>query len=154
MARTSSTLLAAAVVALALPAAARAGAPDATFAGTWRIVGAVLAPWATPEQGFPDEVKRMVGRQVRFTATAVRGPAPLACAPPVYSVRPSDGPEMLFEGGLEGPDARQKAQKLGMAGPTVATLEVGCSEIAYHLLAPGVLSFALDNQIYTLRRVR
>lgn len=142
-------------MALAACSPALADAPPARYAGAWRIADASLAPWATPEQGFPEEVKRLLGKRVRFAAAAVSGPAPLACARPSYRVRPADGPETLFEGGLNDPpgaDPATRARRLGMTTATVPTLEVGCSEIAYHAFAPGVLVFALDNQIYTLRR--
>ena len=149
-------ILAASLLATCAPALA--DRPDPRFAGAWRIEGAVLAPWATREQGFPDEVKHLVGQRVVFAAAAVGAPSPLGCAGPRYRVREADGPEMLFEGGLAGSDGpppndpAARARALGMTGSTVQTLEVGCSDIAYHAIRPGVLMFALDNQVYTLRR--
>jgi hypothetical protein len=67
---------------------------------------------------------------------------------------------MLFQGSLAEPDRAGKprdaatlARGLGMTSATVATLEVGCSEVEFHALAPDVLVFGLDNRVYTVRRI-
>jgi hypothetical protein len=158
---TRSRLVYALAFALACVSSSAAYALDAAFAGRWVIAGAVIAPWADPQQaGGPAEEKRLVGQTVTFGPTAVVGPPPLGCPHAAYTQH-DDPPDMLYEGGLAEPDAHGKprdavalAHSLGLIGPTAHTLETGgrCSEIAYHLLAPGVLSFGLNNRVYTLNR--
>jgi hypothetical protein len=148
----------AAVVLVALGLATAAMAQDAPPRGRWVIAKAELAPWADPLQsGGPQEEKRLVGRAVTFAAHSVVGPDPLGCAHAIYRIH-RDSPDLLFEGGLAEPDANGKprdavllARRLGMTTPTVATVETGCSEVAFHRLAPDTLVFGLNNRIYTLR---
>ncbi|WP_424362474.1 hypothetical protein [Methylocystis parvus] len=144
---------------LFLGVATAAAAMDARFAGSWRIDSAAPAPWAGPGDIDPKEAKALVGKTVSFGPKSIAGPQPIGCKGPHYGVRESDGPDMLFEGMLAEPDKAGKprnaaalAREIGMTTPTVATLEVGCTEIAFHAIAPDRLVFALDNQIYTLKR--
>jgi len=142
-----------------LPSAAFAQEPQ--FAGRWIITGATVAPWADPlQRGGAEEEKRLVGKVVAFGPHSILGPSPLGCPRATYTQR-DDPPDMLYEGGLAEPDASGKprdaaalAHALGLVGPVARTLETGaqCSEVSYHLLAPGLLSFGLNNRVYTLRR--
>lgn len=138
-----------------------AAALDARFAGNWRIDSVTPAPWAGPGDIDPKEAQGLLGKRVTFGAKTVSAPNPLGCKGARYSVRDADGPETLFEGMLASPDKSGKprdaaalAHSLGMTTPTVTTLDVGCSEIAFHAFTPETLVFALDNQIYTLKRAR
>jgi hypothetical protein len=134
--RTRKILATLALIALG-PAAQ---AQDHRFAGTWRI-------------------RRLIGQTIAFGPKTVAGPKPLGCWKPVYATR-QDGPDMLFQGSLAEPDRAGKprdaatlARGLGMTSATIATLEVGCSEVEFHALAPDVLVFGLDNRVYTVRRI-
>ncbi len=126
--------------------------------GVWVIESAVAAPWADPAQPIAsDEPKRLIGKTVTFGRKAVEAPAPIGCAKPVYATR-HDGADMLFQGALAEPDKDGKprdaaalAQRLGMTTATVVTYEIGCSEFEFHALAPGALSFGLNDRIYTMR---
>ena len=147
--------------ALALaPAAQAAGKAAPEIAGRWVITKAAIAPWSDPQQaGGPQEERRLVGKSVTFSARSISGPSPLGCKHPVYTVR-DDPPDMLFEGGLGGPDRAGKprnavalARALGMTTNTVRTVEIGCSEISLHRFAPDTLVFGLNNRIYSMRRV-
>lgn len=138
--------------------ATAAQALDTRFAGGWRIDGAAAAPWAAPGEVDAKEARALVGKRVFFGVAVVSAPPPIGCRGPHYRIR-EDGPDMLFEGMLAAPDktgkprdAAEQAKRLGITTATVATLETGCSEIAFHALGPDRLLFALDNQIYTLAR--
>ncbi|HEX4196163.1 MAG TPA: hypothetical protein VHZ26_01850 [Caulobacteraceae bacterium] len=155
-----SAQIAALIASLSLVTARAAPAQGAGVLGSWVIAKAVLAPWADPKQaGGPAEEKRLVGRTVTFAAHSVRGPAPLGCGHAVYAAH-DDTADLLFEGGLAEDaggrplDAVALARGLGMTTRTVHTIETGCSEVAYHRLAPDTLVFGLNNRIYTLHPSR
>jgi hypothetical protein len=147
-----------AALSLAPASASAALAQGPVVPARWVIAKAAIAPWADPQQlGGPEEEKRLVGRTVTFGTHSVTGPAPLGCAHATYSFH-DDTPDLLFEGGLAEPDRRGKprdaaalARGLGMTTKTVRTVETGCSEVAFHRIAQGVLVFGLNNRIYTLR---
>lgn len=146
-------------VAALLAAAAPAAAQEPAIAGRWIIAKAQIAPWADAKLWADrSEEKKLLGKAIVFSPKAVTAPAPIGCRNPVYSGR-DDPPNMLFEGGLEGDNAAGKkmdpaalARALGMSTATVRTVEVGCSEFAFHRFAADTLVFALDNRIYTMHR--
>ena len=145
-----------AILAVALLHALPASAQE--FTGRWIIAKAAIAPWADPlQRGGRAEERRLVGRTVTFGPRSVAGPAPLGCAHAVYSGH-DDTPDLLFEGELAEPDPQGRprdaaalARGLGMTTATVRTTETGCSEVAFHRLAPDTLVFGLNNRVYTLR---
>jgi hypothetical protein len=156
MARIGKRMVALALIVGALTAA---HAPDRRFAGTWRIDSAARAPWSQGEVIAPGEDRRLIGKRVVFGRGRVDAPPPLGCGHANYRVREHDGADMLFQGMLaeNGPAhspaaAPAAARLLGMATPTVPTLETGC-EIEYHALRPGTLMFGLNDRIYTLVRI-
>ena len=151
------TLPRALIPAVALLLAPAAYGQDLT--GRWVIAKAAIAPWADPlQRGGRAEQHRLVGRTVTFGPRSVAGPAPLGCAHAVYSAH-DDTPDLLFEGELAEPDRKSGrprdvaglARGLGMTTATVRTTETGCSEVAFHRLAPDILVFGLNNRVYTLR---
>jgi hypothetical protein len=148
--------IAALIAALSLIPASTTLAQGPGVLGSWTIAKAALAPWADPKQaGGPEEEKRLVGQTVTFAAHSVRGPSPLGCGHAVYATH-NDTADLLFEGGLSEDangkplDAVALARGIGMTTRTVRTIETGCSEVAYHMLAPDTLVFGLNNRIYTL----
>ncbi|MDB5723917.1 MAG: hypothetical protein JWQ16_671, partial [Novosphingobium sp.] len=60
-------------------------------------------------------------------------------------------PANLFQGGLTAPAAQ--AAELGFRPAAIPTLETGCEGlIDFHFTEAGTALFALNNNIYTLRR--
>jgi len=147
--------LALALAALVTPAAAAA---DTFYLGTWKIVSAAVAPWATELAERPltkKEMKSLVGQSITIEAKAIRGPRQLACSPVRYDVKeyPAD---MLFQGALAeygdpstAPD--KIAEKVGFARRPVTSLETGC-EIDFHATDADHLVFALNNSLYRMTR--
>ena len=130
------------------------------FAGTWIIRSSSVAPWKDPKNPLGEsEPGDLIGKAVTFARNAVSGPSPIGCAKPVYRVATA-GPDMIFEGQLaeatavaKNPDAVATAKKLGFADPRhIATLDAGCTELQFHLLAPGKLTFGLNNRVYLMTR--
>src|SRR5207244_9703496 len=72
--------IAAAVIQAAVPVATAA---DTFYLGTWKIVSAVVAPWATERERplTTAEMKSLVGKTITIGVRAIRGPSQLACTP-------------------------------------------------------------------------
>ncbi len=70
-------------IAAATGSAAKCG--GAFYIGTWKLAGAVAAPWADPKQK-PDsaELTRLIGKTIVFQAKEIAGPPPFACKAPHY----------------------------------------------------------------------
>src|ERR1700686_5593264 len=97
------------VVAAGTGPAARAA--DASYIGTWKLTGAVVAPWADPKQK-PDsaEMTRLLNKTVVFQAKQIAGPPPLACRAPHY--KQSDyTADMLFQGAFEEMQSKNKSSE-------------------------------------------
>jgi len=130
---------------LAVGAASAGAAADLKdFAGVWTIRSSTVG---------------LIGRTVTFAADAVRGPPPIGCTKPAYKVE-TVGPDMIFEGQLaepreyaKNPDPVASATKLAFSDPRhIVTLDAGCTEIQFHVVAPGTLVFGLDNRVYLMTR--
>jgi hypothetical protein len=133
---------------------------DAFYLGNWKIVSAVVAPWADPaRKPVVAEMKSLVGKTVSIGAKSIVGPRPVACNGPHYRVRdyPAD---MLFQGAFEemhfrdkSVDPKKVAAKLGFEGSTFKTLETGCgNELDYHFANPTTALFGLNDYAYTLKK--
>ena len=92
----------------------------------------------------------LVGKTLTYTRPRIVAPAPLACIRPRYRWIAFPA-ENLFQGGLTAPAAQALA--LGFRGAAIPTLETGCEGlIDFHFTKAGTALFALNNNIYTLRR--
>jgi len=146
---------------LAVGAASAGAAADLKdFAGVWTIRSSTVAPWKDPKSLVgAKETGGLIGRTVTFAADAVRGPPPIGCTKPAYKVE-TVGPDMIFEGQLaepreyaKNPDPVASATKLAFSDPRhIVTLDAGCTEIQFHVVAPGTLVFGLDNRVYLMTR--
>jgi hypothetical protein len=143
--------LAAMALGLGLVAARPAGADTWRPLEVWRIERGQVAPWARPGTRIDPAYR---GREVRFQATRLVAPHPLACDGATYEWIVG-GPEGLFEGNLPAP-AAEAAERIGLGGGPVATLRVTCSNAGFdfHRTRGGDLLLGLDNVVWTLRPVR
>jgi hypothetical protein len=92
----------------------------------------------------------LVGKNVIYTPTRIAGPRPLAWSGPRYRWV-AYLPENVFQGGLTAPAAQAAA--LGFRPAAIPTLETGCEGlIDFHFTEAGTALFALNNNIYTLRK--
>jgi len=146
------------VTVIAAASGSAAKAADASYIGTWKLAGAVAAPWADPKQK-PDsaEMTRLVGRTIVFQAKQITGPPPLACKAPHY--KESDvTADLLFQGAFDEMRSRNKsvdpdklAASLGFAGKKIKTLETGC-EIDFHFVDAATAEIGLNDYVYTLKK--
>ena len=117
----------------------------------WHIERGVVAPWAPAKTSLPPD-RGLAGKSLRFTATRVEAPEPLACAAARYEfvLTPAPG---LFQGSLP-PPAEQAARALGVAHLPLLSLRVSCDGgiFDYHLIASGRALLGLDNVVWTLTR--
>jgi hypothetical protein len=151
-----------AAIALSL-SALPALAGEADFFGTWKISGAITAPWEDPARPMiTDGAERYKGQVITIAKGSMTGPDLLGCGTTELAVEsfPYAG---LFEGGL-GTDpkdaaapydeakAKRIAEQLGFVAEPVESLVHGCSEIILHRMNDTTLVFGLDNRIFTLVR--
>jgi Protein of unknown function (DUF3828) len=142
--------LAVTTLGLGLAAARPADADTWRPLEAWRIEGGRVAPWAPPGTRVDPAYQ---GREVRFQATRVVAPHPLACDGATYEWI-FGGPEGLFEGNLPAP-AAPAAQRLGLGDGPIATLRVGCTNAGFdfHRTSDGRLLLGLDNVVWALRPI-
>ena len=162
MPRLSPRLCLAAFALLAI-SAPLARADDFAFAGSWKITGAVHAPWEDPDNPMiTDDEQRYDGQVVTITRDSMKGPDLMGCGKTEITVEtlPFAG---LFEGGLaadpkdpggayDEAKARKVALELGFTTEPVPTLFQGCSEISLHLRDATTLMFGLNNRIFTMKK--
>jgi hypothetical protein len=136
-------------------AIAIADAAAATFEATlpdmdWQIGQGVAAPWAAAASVSPTSA--LADQHVRFSATSVAAPEPLACGKPQYEyvLSPAEG---LFQGMLPSPTA-QGARTLGISRLPLLTLRVTCDGgvFDYHLISQDKALLGLDNIVWPLVR--
>jgi hypothetical protein len=138
-----------------------ATAAEPFYVGTWKIVSAAPAPWASTERK-PDLAgsKTLTGKLVNIEATRILGPRQVACAKPNYQVK-SYGVDMLFQGQFEEMKERDKSVDMNKAAATAGfrngtewkTLETGCeTEVDFHFIDSATAVFGLNNVIYTLKK--
>jgi hypothetical protein len=146
------------VTVIAAASGSAAKAADASYIGTWKLAGAVAAPWADPKQK-PDsaEMTRLVGRTIVFQAKQITGPPPFACKAPHYTESDVTA-DMLFQGAFDEMRSRNKsvdpdklAASLGFAGKKIKTLETGC-EIDFHFVDAATAEIGLNDYVYTLKK--
>lgn len=135
-----------------------AKAADASYIGTWKLAGAVVAPWADPKRK-PDstEMTRLIGKTIVFQAKQIAGPPPFACKAPHYQESDFTA-DMLFQGAFEEMQSRNKsvdpdklAASLGFTGKKVRTLETGC-EMDFHFVDAATAEIGLNDYVYTLKK--
>ena len=137
---------------------APAEAADSFYMGTWKLSGAVVAPWADPKQK-PDnaEPSRLLGKTIVFKAKEISGPPPFACRAPHYK-ESNFAADMIFQGAFEEMQSKNKAvdpnrsaASLGFAGNSIKTLETGC-EIDFHFVDASTAEIGLNDYVYTLKK--
>jgi hypothetical protein len=150
-------------LALLLLSALPAAADDFPFAGSWKITGAVHAPWEDPDDPMiTDDAERYSGKIVTITADSLKGPDLLGCGKTEITVETLPFAS-LFEGGLgadpknPGGDydenkAKKLALALGFTSEPVPTLFQGCSELSLHLRDARTLMFGLNDRIFTMEK--
>lgn len=124
--------------------------PESGFAGTWRVVAAMPAPW---EHGAPSKgQKSLLEYAVSFTDGEAKGPPALACGHTKYASGVT-APDELFEGKLKGADA-DAAATLALAGPSITTYRVVCDGKVrdYYVDANASLKVYEAGVVYTLER--
>jgi hypothetical protein len=147
-------IIAGSLVAALVPA----NAVDSSYLGTWKLTGAVVAPWADPAQK-PDsaEPSRLIGKTIVFKAREIAGPPPFACKTPRYK-ETDYTPDMIFQGAFAEMQSKNKsvdpnklATSLGFAGGRIKTLETGC-EIDFHFIDAATAEVGLNDRVYTLKK--
>jgi hypothetical protein len=146
------------LICVGVAAIAPAKATDAFYIGTWKLAGAVVAPWADPRQK-PDGAvpSRLIGKTVVFRPREITGPPPFACKAPHY--KQSDfTADLVFQGAFEEMQSKDKsvdpdklAASLGFAGKSIKTLETGC-EIDFHFIDDSTAEIGLNDRVYTLKK--
>src|SRR5580704_271342 len=130
-----------------------AKAADASYIGTWKVAGAVVAPWADPKQK-PDSAQqsRLLGKTIIFRPKEIAGPPPFACKAAHY--KESDfTADMIFQGAFEEMRSNDKsvdpdklAIALGFASKQIKTLETGC-EFDFHFIDETTAETGLNNSV-------
>lgn len=153
----AATCFAVAAVATVAAWQTRPAVAQEAFAGSWDVVNVQPAPWtqgsATDKPHVNEEVAR--GR-ITFMPDSVQGPAFLNCDKAKYEIAKVP-PEYLFEGGLT--DPVRQAKELGFTGGEILQLSMGCISgdadigMDFDLISEDTAVFALDNMIYTMKRV-
>lgn len=146
------------VTTMAAACGSTAKAADTSYIGTWKISGAVVAPWADPTQE-PDraEPARLLGKTVVFKAKEITGPPPFACRAPHYTESDFTA-DMIFQGAFGEMHATDKsvdpdrfATSLGFVGKSIKTLETGC-EMDFHFVDGATAEVGLNDSVYTLKK--
>jgi hypothetical protein len=136
-------------------------AADPFYVGTWKIVTAAPAPWASAEyKPALDEAKTLTGKIVKIEAARIVGPRQVACAKPHYAIK-NYGVDMLFQGSFAEMKQRDKSADMTKAAASAGfrngkewkTLETGCeTEVDFHFIDDTTAAFGLNNVIYTLKK--
>lgn len=146
------------VACMAIAAGIPAKSADSFYIGTWKVAGAVAAPWADAERK-PDkaELARLMGKTVTFKAKEIAGPPPFPCKPSHYK-EVDYAADMIFQGAFDDMRSKDKsvdpdkiAASLGFAGKSIKTLETGC-EIDFHFVDDATAEIGLNNYVYTLKK--
>lgn len=130
------------------------------YLGTWVVAKASTAPWLEKQGDLQPHIpKDMEKATLVFTEDRLTAPLDwMGCKNPSY--KQAEYPfEGLFEGGLYDrdrglTDAAGLAKMLGFSKTPVPSLTTSCSELIYHFADSDTMLFALDNVIYTLKRMK
>lgn len=149
-------VFAVAILGLAVGPSARAA--DLSYLGAWKVVSAVVAPWADPHEK-QDVVEKdaLIGKTEMLAPAAINGPKVFVCKGPHYKVSNFTA-DLLFQGAFEemrdndkSVDPLKLATSLGFTGTSFKTLETGC-EIDWHFVDSATAEVALDDYVYTLKK--
>ena len=156
---TTLRLMLSVVLALGTAVSSSSSLAQGVFAGAWTVTKSEDAPWITgrPElKPHPEPSLRKA--RFEFRKDGVIAPMDwMRCKSPKYEMM-SLGFDALFEGGLSNPekglnDPKGLANKFGFTSEPVTSMLAGCSELLVHLVDKDTAQFALNNMIYTMRRV-
>jgi hypothetical protein len=146
-------------LAIAVVPAAPALAASPDYLGTWRVSGAVVAPWADPATRKPDkaEPERLLGKTLTFKAGEIAGPQPFECRGAHYEIK-DYAADMLFQGAFGEMQSKNKsadpakiATSLGFPAADIKTLETGCG-IDFHFVDGTTARAGLNDYVYTLKK--
>ena len=139
-------------------------ADDNPFLGQWTIESNMAAPWVDPVVTVvTTQTDAFLQKQVTIAPEDMSGPGLFTCNKPAYIIEPLPA-DVVFQGGLaidpasptSEPDdnkAMQAAMKLGLDRINIPTLENRCSDLALHMADLNTVYFAIDNRIYTMKRI-
>jgi hypothetical protein len=153
-----SAVVACLLTSIGLAMGALAKAADPLYLGSWKISGAVAAPWADSKQKSDSaEPSRLLGKIIVFRSREIAGPPPFACKAPRYRENELSA-DMIFQGAFEEMQSKDKsvnpnklAAALGFAGKGIKTLETGC-EIDFHFVDASTAVVGLNDRVYTLKK--
>lgn len=127
------------------------------FAGSWDVVNVQPAPWTQGSSTDKPYINEEIARgRITFMPDSVQGPDFLNCDKAKYEIAKVP-PEYLFQGGLT--DPAPQAKELGFTGGEILQLGMSCisgdADISmdFDLVSEDTAVFALDNMIYTMKRV-
>ena len=125
--------------------------------GTWRIVEAVPAPWAKPQEqaGLAAAGKRMLNTEVTFAPGSVKSKfKPFDCKSKVLYATNSIEVDALFQGNLPEPNPAAAAARLGFPKGDIPGVDVRCLKVlhTFHFRDPNTALINLDRVIYTFKR--
>ncbi len=127
------------------------GSPDADFFGFWRVIEAETAPWV-PARPLRAGEAPLIGWTIEFADDALRGPAPLGCAPARYRGGQTALSE-VFDRHLDRDNYIGQGSQLGfMGGAETERVACGPTQIDYYLTHGGDLLIAVGDVIYRLRK--
>ena len=135
----------------------RPAAAQEAFAGSWDVINAQPAPWVgESSDSKPYLNEEIVRGRITFMADSVQGPAFLNCDEANYQLLKVP-PAGLFQGALT--DPQNQAKELGFKEGEITQLRMQCAsgnadiEMDFDLVSEDTAVFAVDNIIYTMRRV-
>ena len=138
--------------ALAGPMMQAGPAPESSFTGTWRFIGAQPAPWA-PRRKLSKTDAPLLEYAIKLKNGAVEGPPPLSCKDARYTEGISTHDE-LFSGRLNGDKDFALARKIGLSQGEIDTERVICNGKVFDFYFTDNAQFVLGigDVIYTLEQ--
>ena len=133
-------------------------AADTSYLGGWKVIRAVIAPWADAAHPLDRaEAARLVGKSIVVGPHAITGPQALRCDGAHYHLSDAT-PDMLFQGAFGEMQSKNKsvepnriAASLGFVGTRIRTLETGC-ELDFHFVDKTTAEIGLNDYVYTLKK--
>lgn len=138
--------------ALAGPMMKPGPAPESSFTGTWRFIGAQSAPWVRARKLTKADAP-LLEYAIKLKDGAVEGPPPLSCKDARYTEGVSTHDE-LFGGKLKGDKGFALARKIGLSQGEIDTERVICNGKVFDFYFTDIAQFLLGagGVIYTLEQ--
>lgn len=127
-------------------------APESSFTGTWRFIGARSAPWAPPRKLTKADAP-LLEYAIKLTNGAVEGPPPFSCKNAGYTEGVSYHDE-LFGGKLKTDKDFALARKIGLSQGEIDTERVVCNGKVFDFYFTDAAQYVLGigDVIYTLEQ--